>query len=285
MIRSNFLCGTCIFMVLLFSGFLSCGQSSDSTEKKTEFTWTNLWSSNANYYGQTASESLPFVYSDLTMRTAIGWYVSAGGYQLLKEGNFPSEMHVGTGFEFALGKRGTLSLGYNRSFYSKDSPLLQASNPNSATVEFGLSHLFQTDIGGDYNFGREDDFFVTLTNSKIVSLHSFTARDILYIKPNISVTAGTQRFYTSYIEESRKRPGLGGILNGKNPTEEEVTYTETTVTSTDFTMLSYNFQLPVIWQYGNGSFLLSYQLSLLSKDVQSEARKNSFLNIGYFYQF
>ncbi|WP_164111744.1 MULTISPECIES: hypothetical protein [Sphingobacterium] len=285
MIQSSFFCSTCLFVVLLLSGPVSKAQTSDSTAQKTTFTWTNLWSSNANYYGQTAGESLPFVYTDLTLRTPIGWYVSAGGYQLLKEGNFPSELHVGTGFEFALGSKGTLNVGYNRSFYSKDSPLLQASNPNSATVELGLTHLFQTDLGADYNFGQEDDFFVTLTNSKIVPLHSFTAKDILYIKPNISVTAGTQRFYTSYIEETQKHPGLGSILNGKNPTQQEVTYTETTVISTDFTLLSYNFQLPVIWQYGNGSFLASYQLSLLGKEVQSEARKNSFFNVGYFYQF
>ncbi|WP_449437326.1 hypothetical protein [Pedobacter steynii] len=194
-----------LFMVVTMAQLLVSttvfAQEQDSTTRKAAFTWSSLWSNNANYYGQTASEALPFLYTDIKMSTKAGWYVSAGGYQLLKEGNFPSELHLGTGFEFSLNKTVSINLGYTRSFYSKDSPLLQASNPNNLSSEIGFSHLFQTDIGGDYNFGKENDVFLSLTNSKTVSLHSFTDKDLLYIKPTITLTAGTQRFYTTYLEE------------------------------------------------------------------------------------
>lgn len=275
------------FVVAQLSGTLDCfAQAPDSTVRKSTFTWTTLLSNNASYYGQAATEKLPFTYTDLTMRTPIGWYVSAGGYQLLEENAFPSELHVATGFELHLTKKLSLNFGYTRSFYSDNSPLLQASNPNSISAELGYNHLFQTDLEGDYNFGKESDFFVTFTNSKTISLHSFTQKDLLYIKPNIAITAGTQRYYTTYLEEKKRRLGLPDFLGDKIlPVEQEPQYEETTVQSTDFKMLSYNFQLPLIWQYGSHALLASYQLSVLGKDVNTEQRHNSFLNIGYFYQF
>ena len=261
-------------------------QGPDSTARKTTFTWTTLLSNNANYYGQTASEKLPFAYTDLRMLTASGWHISAGGYQLLKENSAPSELHVATGFEFKLNKALSLDIGYTRSFYKKESPLLQASNPNSVSTELGFSHLFQTDLEGDYNFGKENDVFVTLTNSKIFNIHSFTAKDLLYIKPNIALSAGTQRYYTTYLEEKERRLGLPEFLDDKiPPLSQKTAYKETTVESTGFKMLSYNFQFPLIWQYGNAAFLVSYQLSILGNNVAAERKHNSFFNVGYFYQF
>ena len=185
---------TLAFASALVADSVPClAQTADSITRKTTFTWSTLLSNNANYYGQAATERLPFAYTDLRMRTAVGWYVSAGGYQLLKEGAFPSEWHVGTGLDFSIGKQISLNVGYTRSFYSDDSPLFQASNPNSISAEIGFNHLFQTDLEGDYNFGKENDFFTTLTNSKVVPLHSFTDKDLLYVKPSVALTAGTQR--------------------------------------------------------------------------------------------
>lgn len=283
---------TLYFLIAAFAstqlfGSVACfAQEPDSTAQKTTFTWTTLLSNNANYYGQTASEKLPFAYTDLRMLTTSGWHISAGGYQLLKENSAPSELHVGTGFEFKLNKALSLDIGYTRSFYQKESPLLQASNPNNISAELGFSHIFQTDLEGDYNFGKENDVFVTLTNSKIVNIHSFTSKDLLYIKPNIALTAGTQRYYTTYLEEKKQRLGLPGFLDDKiPPVNQKPEYEETTVESTGFKMLSYNFQLPLIWQYGNGAFLVSYQLSVLGKNAAAEQKHNSFFNVGYFYQF
>lgn len=213
-------------MAPLFISVSALAQTQDSISKKTTFTWSSLWSNNASYYGQAAAQTLPFLYTDLTMRTDMGWYVSAGGYQLLKEGNFPSELHVGSGFEFSLGEKVVLNVGYSRSFYSKDSPLLQASNPNSVSSELGISHVFQTDLGADYNFGKEDDYFVTLTNSKVLRLHSFSSKDVLYVKPTVALTAGTQRFYTTYLEERKRRLGLLNFLEDKIPVQPASTFGE-----------------------------------------------------------
>jgi len=255
-----------------------------SAEKRNTLTLSALASSNANYYGQTAPEALPFAYVDLKLRTSWGWYISGGGYQLLKEDNFPSELHLSSGFEFDLGPKADFEIGYTRSFYSKASPLLQASNPNSLSSTIGIDHLFRTELTADYNFGQSEDIFLSLDNSKNILLGQLGEKNTFYLKPGISIVAGTQRFYNTYIEEQKQWMGLDKIFpipgNGNNPSET----TERTTVSTDFSLLSYNFNVPLIYYRGKGAAVLSYQLSVLSNKSTQSSRSNSFFSLGYFFQ-
>ncbi|TJZ59962.1 hypothetical protein FAZ15_13820 [Sphingobacterium olei] len=257
---------------------------SDSTAvvlKKTTLTLSSVVSSNANYYGQTAQEALPFGYLDFRLRMPSGWYASSGGYQLLTEDNFPSELHLGTGFEFDITPNIALDLNYTRSFYAKDSPILQASNPNSASASIEFTHYFKTGLTGDFNFGKSEDIFLSLTNSKDIQLAQWGS-NLLHLNPGINIVAGTQRFYVTYMEETSRRL-LGGLLPIPLPGNGETV--ETTTVSEDFNLLSYNFNLPLVFYRGKSALMLSYQLSLLSKKTGQERSQNSFLSLGYFYQF
>ncbi|MDQ0965359.1 hypothetical protein QFZ20_000762 [Flavobacterium sp. W4I14] len=277
-----------IVLVSLFAGIplLASGQSDTlSQEKKHTLTLSSLVSSNASYYGQTAEESLPFAYVDLKFKTSWGWYIAGGGYHLLKENNFPSEMHLKSGFEFNLGPKTDLEVGYTRSFYSKASPLLQASNPNSLSATIGIDHLFRTELVADYNFGQSEDIFISLENSKNILLGQWRKENTFYLKPGVNIVAGTQRFYTTYIEERKQwMDGLNSLLPFPVQQSNEKQTTETTSVSTDFSLLSYNFNLPLIYYRGKGAFMLSYQLSVLSDKNAQGKRSNSFFSLGYFYQ-
>lgn len=259
---------------------------SDSTimeDKKMTITLSSLITSNASYYGQAAEKQLPFGYLDLKVRTPIGWYASAGGYQLLSENEFPSELHVSTGFEWNFGEKVEASIGYIRSFYAKNSPLLQASNPNTASASLGFTHYFKTEIETDYNFGKTEDIFVSLNNSKNIKLTQW-GENLLYVNPTLSIIGGTQRFYTYYIEERKRQLGLLGDLIPL-PGGEETEIVETTEVSTEFNLLSYNIQTPFIWYRGRGALLFNYQLSFLTEKSAQQKRSNSFFSLGYFYQF
>ena len=277
-----------IGLVSLFVAVPLCvlGQSDTSSlEKRNTLTLSSVVSSNANYYGQTAAETLPFAYVDLKFKTSWGWYISGGGYHLLKENNFPSETHLRSGFEFDLGPKADFEVGYTRSFYSKASPLLQASNPNSLSATIGINHLFRTELMADYNFGQSEDIFISLDNSKNILLGQWGEKNTFYLKPGISIVAGTQRFYTTYIEERKQwMGGLNNILPLPVQENNEKQTTETTTVSTDFSLLSYNFNLPLIYYRGKGAFMLSYQLSVLSDKSAQGNRSNSFFSLGYFYQ-
>ena len=274
-----------VFLFITIPLFVFGQSDTLSGEKKNTLTLSAVVSSNANYYGQTAPETLPFSYVDLKLRTALGWYISAGGYQLLKENNFPSETHLSSGFEFDLSPEVDFQIGYTRSFYAKASPLLQASNPNSLSSTIGINHLLRTELAADYNFGKSEDIFISLDNSKNISLGQWGEKNTFFLKPGVSIVAGTQRFYTTYIEERKQRVGLDPILDvlGGNQQENQEN-TETTTVSTDFSLLSYNFNVPLIYYRGKGAIMLSYQLSVLSKKNTQSNRSNSFFSLGYFYQ-
>lgn len=274
-----------LFIVLIFlsTPLMIFGQTDTvTTEKKNTLTISTLLSSNASYYGQTAKQSLPFTYLDLKLKTKSGFYISGGGYQLLKEDNFPSELHLSTGFEFDLGTNVDFTVGYTRSFYSKASPLLQASNPNNASATLGVNHFFRTELTGDYSFGQSKDVFVSFDNSKNILLGQLGEKNSFFLKPTVSIVAGTQRFYNTYIEEQNMASGLGSILPifGNNQPKNK----ETTTESTGFNLRSYNFIIPFIYYRGKGAVLLSYQLSILSDKVAQGNRSNSFFSLGYFYQ-
>jgi len=273
------------FLIIIgWSPLLLAQTDSVELDKKSTLTLSSLVSSNANYYGQTAEEKLPFAYLDLRWQAPWGWYISGGGYQLITEDDLPSEMHLSTGFEFEFNPSMMLDVSYTRSFYAKESPLLQASNPNSATAAFGFTHLFKTELTADFNFGKTEDFFVALENTKQVKLAQW-GQGLFYVNPGITVVAGTQRFYTTYIEERGRALGLDHLLPlpalegmGKDSVER-------TTVSSNFNLLSYSLNVPFIYYWGKNAVMLSYQLSLLSKKSAQERRQNSFFSLGYFYQF
>ncbi|MHB1180108.1 MAG: hypothetical protein ACYCZO_17490, partial [Daejeonella sp.] len=119
-------------IISLILSFFMAGNifaSSDSTAlKKNTLTLAGIYGNNANYYGQTADERLPYALSNATLQLKSGFYLSAGLYKLLNSTSSGiSELDLSAGFDFNLSKDLSGSLGYTRSIFAKNSPLLQAA--------------------------------------------------------------------------------------------------------------------------------------------------------------
>lgn len=257
-------------------------QETDSV-KKTTLTLASIFSTNANYYGQVAEERLPYTLLNATLRTPYYFYITGGGYRLLNNDFASSAYQLGAGFEFELGKTVELDIGYTRSFYPEGSPLLQASNSNNASATISADHVFKTSATVDYAFGNEDDYFITLGNSKQIRLGQITSKDQVIIQPGIEVVAGTQRYYEAYISEQKRQGKLLDFLPGKPPQ----TVTDTVITqSNSIKMLSYSFQLPVYYYRSQYAISATYQLSILDPGIEAVSNKpKSFFSLGFFYQF
>ena len=269
---------------LIGAAAVSGRAQTDSTKRKTTLTLASIYSTNASYYGQTAEERLPYVLLNATLRTPFHLYITAGGYKLLTVDDGISATQLGAGFEFELGKNVELGVGYVRSFFAKDSPLLQAANTDNASLSFAVDHVFKTELTADYMFGNEEDFFVTLGNSKRVKIGQITSKDMVVIQPGIEVAAGTQRYYQAYITEQQRRGGLGGLIPILPPGQPEPD--TVMVQSTDFKMISYTFSLPVYYFRASYAIAATYQLSVLDPNVEAVTRKpRSFFNLGFYYQF
>ncbi|MCH5716137.1 hypothetical protein [Niabella hibiscisoli] len=145
-----------------------------------------------------------------------------------------------------------------------------------ASLTFNYEHVLNTSISVDYSFGKQQDFFVSLSNSKEFRLNTDRDRHIFASTPQVTIVAGTQQFYETYLVE-RKNNGKG---KGAPPSREESRSYD------QFGVLSYNFKLPL--SYNRASYLVeaAYQLSLLGNNASERAgRTNSFLLWGFIINF
>jgi hypothetical protein len=68
---------------------------------------------------------------------------------------------------------------------------------------------------------------------------------------------------------------------GTTPSQQPVI-----TTTTKFSLISYNFKLPLAYNRANYLFEVAYQLSVLSQDAETGPGKvNSFGSISFYYQF
>jgi hypothetical protein len=253
---------------------------------KTTLTLAAIYSNNVSYYGQSTAEKLPYVLANATARLPIGLYFSAGAYKLMNMGGGISETDLGIGYEHNFTDRFNADISYTHSIFPSNSPLLQAANTNNVNLTSSYTWpWFKSSLSADYAFGEENDFFLGITNSKDIGLGTlFDEEDQLSIEPAIEIVSGTQHFYTTYHEEKIKRNnGKGkGAKNGNAGGNGEII----TIPKTSFSLLTYNFKLPLA--YSRSSYLAeaAYQFSLLSSNAVTEAKKQqSFISFSFYYQF
>jgi hypothetical protein len=286
-----------LLTILIISGLWSIhcfGQAdstvtpaADSVINKSTFTIGAVYSNNASYYGQRAQENIPYAAVAATYRLRSGIYFSGLAYRLLNDsGSFISAGNAGLGIGLKLSKRFSADLSYSHTFYPANSPFLQASNPDNASASVTYDNWLSTKINADYAFGKTNDVFITMGTGKQLKLGSITSKDIITISPSIDVTAGTQRFYQTYITEKRLRDSLLGIILTPVIGAPSSGSASKTTSTTQFNVLSYNFKCPLA--YNRSSYLveIDYQLSILSNKAQSGAGKvNSFFSASFYYQF
>ena len=281
------------FAFLLMCGFCQAQQDTavaavDSTEAPTStFTIGVSYANNASYYGQKALERTPYVAAVASYRHKSGLYATAMAYRLVHDSQtLASAASLGAGFAFDLSKRFSADISYSHTFYPTLSPFLQAANANNASVGLTYTNFLSFTVNADYAFGQTNDVFVTAGIGKMISLGSLSAKDLITINPVIDVSAGTQRFYETYVTEKNLRDSLLGILPIPIIGQPNNPPATTTRTSTSFDLLSYNLKLPLAYNRAHYMLELAYQLSLLSNKAQTGAGKtNSFVTASFYYQF
>lgn len=256
---------------------------------KATITLAAIYNSNINYYGQVTAEKYPYVLANATLRLPIGLYFSAGAYRLLNYGTGLSETDLGMGYEYNFNEKLSAGIAYTHSFFPDNSPLLQASNPDNINVSLTRDwNWFKSLLSTDYAFGKQNDFFLGLSNSKEIELGTlFGEKNSFSVEPSFEVTAGTTNFYETYIIEKSKRTNSAG--NGKSGSAPGIINGQkTTVTENltkKFRLLAYNFRLPLTFSRGNYLAELSYQFSILGNQSEEEVlHQQSFLGISMYYQ-
>ena len=260
--------------------------STDSLPAKSTLTLGATYCNNADYYGQKAVENNPYIAASATYRFRSGIYFSGLAYRLLKDSiNTVSAENLRGGFEFSISKRLSADISYSHTFYPSYSPLLQASNPDNVSATLTYENFLSSKLTADYAFGKSTDFFVTAGTGKQINLGHLTEKDIITITPTVAVTAGTQHFYQTYLIEKKLQDSLLGIILPPL-TGQETSQVSQTVTTTQFSLLSYNFNCPLAYSRAGYMIEVNYQLSLLSNKAESgPGQMNSFFSASFYYQF
>lgn len=278
-------------VILTLSIMWMCSMSAfaqtDSTaeEKRTTFTVGATYVNNADYYGQKSEGTMAYVAASGTLKLKPGLYFTGTGIRLLNDSNaVVSASAAGIGWQFNLGKKLTADVSYSHTFYPSRSPFLQASNPDNFSASLSYAYWMTTSVNADYMMGKQDhDIFLTLGTEKMISLGSFSPKDLITLTPAINVTAGTQRFYETYVTEKRLRDSLLDVLLPGLPGTEP---TITTKTNTSFDLISYNLKVPLAYNRDHFVIEAAYQLSVLGKKAQTGAgTANSFFSFSFYYQF
>jgi hypothetical protein len=272
-----------LYALLICCGLSMQSQAQQDSTAKSSLTLAAIYGNTANYFGQTTAEKLPYILSYASYKLKSGFYVAASGLSLLNSGSGVAAVDLSAGYGFNLAKNLEGSFSYTRSFYQKNAPLLQASNENNINGELALTHLFKTGLSADYAFGTQNDVFLSLSNSKLISLGSFSDKDFISIEPAVSVIGGSQRFYQTYTTEKQRRKRLLDPLFPGNPQTETET---TTVESTEFSVLAYTFSLPLAYNRTNYSIEANYTASLANKKMTEGSDKPvSIFNLSFYYMF
>lgn len=276
--------------IFLLSVICSCTlrtfAQTDSTAdpKRTTFTVGASYMNNANYYGQKAEASMPYVSATGVLKLKPGLYFTGTGIRLLNDSNsVVSASAAGIGWSFPLGKKLSADLSYSHTFYPSNSPFLQASNPDNFSATLAYDWWMNTSINADYMMGKsQHDIFTTLGTEKQINLGSFGPKDLITLTPSVDVTAGTQHFYETYVTEKRLRDSLLAILLPGYPSQPETK----TVTNTSFDIISYNLRVPLAYNRQHMMLEAAYQLSVLGQKAQTGAgTANSFFSFSFYYQF
>lgn len=254
--------------------------------KKTTFTLATMYSNNISYYGQATDEKLPYVLANVTVRFPIGIYLSAGSYKLLNYGSGLSEADLGIGYDYDFTDNFNMGVAYTRSFFPANSPLLQAANENNVNLATSYNWKWlKTILSNDFAFGTQNDIFVSLSNSKEISLGNlFNEKNAIFIEPAVELISGTQRYYETYIIEKGKRDQT----NGKGKGLELPRNSDQTITTSynNLNLLSYNFKLPLSFSRSSYIAEITYQLSVLGPRAQATLKnQQSFFGFAFYYQF
>ncbi len=276
-----------LVITLLFAGnTFAQRDSTQEDRRRTTLTLAGIYGNNANYYGQTAEQKLPYFLTNASLRLKGGFYFSAGSYKLINAGGPAiSELDLTAGYEADIVKNFNLSFGYSRSIFARNSPLLGAANENTISTSLACDlTIFKTGLSAYYAFGTQRDLFMSFNTSKTLNLGSlFSKNDFISFEPGIELVGGTLHYLEEYIVR-RDRP-LNLMHLDPYPISRELSY-RITRDASSFDMISYNANFLLGYNRSNYLIETGWQLSALGKNVsESKQKARSFFNLSLYYQF
>ena len=243
-----------LLTALLCFCFKVYSQSNEEEKQKTQAQAGVQFISNQTYAGRTDSLKLPVLIPEFNLNFPKGFFVNTKAYLNLSGGKTTFD---GVSIEpgYALSKNNwNGSLSVIKNFISDSSNLIIA--PVNASIEFYLNKetkFITPYIGWEYVFSSEGNDFIAYGGvSRLISFTKEDKKVSVQEEPAISLTAGSQNFYYSFLKSfssngnGASRSAGRGRGRGSSGGTGTTTVTQTVETqSKNFSLLSYAVELPL----------------------------------------
>jgi hypothetical protein len=237
--------------ILTFGVFLSTYQfafaQKDSTDKqKLAFKIGINYNTGLNYFGRTDSLRSTGVFPLAELWLSKDVYINAA--PVFVNNTIQRMEYSGTvtsiGYLHSTDKW-LSNLYFLKPFYKQNSQLVQSALKAQAGMSFTkLNKVLNLSFGGDAKLSDKIDFGATAGVDHLIR-KQMANNSVLVIDPSFYTYAGTQNFTSSYY---KKKPGFL-VLPGSSEQLSENT--------TKFSILAYEFSIPVVYAKGNWMALLT----------------------------
>jgi len=277
---SNALYATGINNTFLTSGNIHIVADTDTIIRKQSVSVGVNYGSDALFFGRTSPVKYPFVTGDVIYNSKQGFFAYSSILKVL--GYAPvDEVDVGGGYFYKLSKQFSGTVSYTRFIFNKQAKVIKSASSNDINLKNSYDWKFlKTSVIADYLFGKSNDFFVTVTNSKYIetSWSIFDDQDYLSFNPSFNFITGTQNFVQRYSVDHRFKQDIDNIYVYDDPSSARY--------NRKFKMLNYSFKVPIAYNRPHYTLEASWRYSIpVNVEGVLENHKESFFNLTFFYLF
>jgi hypothetical protein len=237
--------------------------------------------SDAMFFGRTGPIRYPFYSADVVYNTKQGFFAYGSLLRLIGYRTSIDEIDIGGGYLYRPSKKFSGSISYTRFIFNKEQRIIESATNNDINFKNAYNWgPFKSTVILDYLFGRSNDFFVTISQSKYFepNWRLFSNNDYITFNPSISMILGTQNFVQTYALDHQTRFVSANIY--KND------YSPYQYNNGRFNALNYSFKLPIAYNRPHYTFEFAYKYSIpVNVEGTLMNRRESFYNLTFYYLF
>ena len=245
------------------------------------------YGTDVSFFGRTSQYRYPFISADVIYNSKPGFFIYGSMWNVLASAPTVDEFDFGAGYHYRLSKEFKGDISYTRFFTNEQSQIIKSSANNDINFKNSYDWKYlKTSATLDYLFGKSNDFFVTITNSRYFESNwsVFDDKDYLTFDPSFTMIFGTQNFVQNFAQNHdffNPTPGHGpGIHYDPNPSPDAASK------NSQFNLLNYSFKIPVAYNRPHYTLEASYKYAI-PVNLQGPLINNheSFFNLTFYYVF
>jgi hypothetical protein len=238
------------------------------------------YGSDALFFGRTSPIKYPFVTGDIIYNSKPGFFAYGSVLKVL--GYTPvDEVDLGGGYFYKFSKQFSGAVSYTRFIFNRDANVIKSASSNDINLKNSYDwHFLKTSIIADYLFGKSNDAFVTVTNSKYIetSWSIFDDQDYLSFNPSFNFIMGTQNFVQRYSVDHQYKQEVDNIYVKDDANSARY--------NRRFNMLNYSFKVPIAYNRPHYTLEASWRYSMpVNVEGVLENHRESFFNFTFYYLF